>query len=99
MTRARSSLAIASNSAISASSMARLSALRLRGVFRVRVTTPFKSSRVKSSDDAATEEEAVMGQSRLGGRADASRREALVTPTVNEARPPAISYAAGRDLD
>ena len=40
--------------------MARLSALRLWGVFKVRVTTPWSSSRLKSSDDAATGDEAVM---------------------------------------
>src|SRR3984885_3463148 len=45
--------------------MARLSALRLRGVFKVRVRTPLSWSRVKSSDGAATEDGAVMSDSRF----------------------------------
>jgi hypothetical protein len=35
-------------------------------VFKVRVTTPFKFSRVKSSGDAAATEEGAVISSRLG---------------------------------
>ena len=40
--------------------IARLSALRFCGAFKVKVTTPLSSSRLTSSGDAATADEAVM---------------------------------------
>jgi hypothetical protein len=50
-----------------ASIMVRLSALRLRDVFKVRVATRFKLSRAKSSGELARADDAVVSGTGLGG--------------------------------
>ena len=47
--------------------MVRLSALRLRDVFKVRVATRFKLSRVKNSGEVARADDAVVSGTGLGG--------------------------------